>query len=342
MRLNGGSQGARSTGITLLELLVVLFILGVLTATVVPVFSRYGPLARNDMQHAARELYAFLRAAKIYAATYRTDTALAYAVVLKEDSYTGQTVESINAAAMVYKMPEYVRQHCYFFADLDGEPLVRPVPIPDDEYAFIPVRGQPVEQEKGMFRPMPGLTGILCENLLPNGAGCRSRLNETLKQIRVYEVAFVDNYPVTGVRYQARLITPAVLNPNEPGILSGLPDRLQYLLAYPAGRQFLQYKPDPIDPSNQDNLQDFRVPAHIFTPSGRMDMDDVGAERFRIYVSYAPDAAPAERFVDVNNPAAITDPQNPDVFMQDARRMIPLDLYRGTGRVAIADGWDMW
>ncbi len=301
-----------SRGMSLTELLVVLVILGTMAAIAVPMFLQLGPFARGEAPRSARDLYSFLRAAKIYSATYRVEAGLAYGVALKLDSITGQAMETIDASAMIYKMPDYVRERCIFPGD------TRPQESEQwkDDYAYVPVTG---EHEQGMFRPLVKDTGVLCPNLLPSGDGA---LSLTLRDVRIYQVAYIGDPAGRDPLYRATLVTPLIVSDNDTDVLSALPPRLQYLAALPAGQKFLEYMPDTTGPPDERNKADFRYPAHLFLPSGRMDTGDDTAERFQMSVGYAPDASPEERYVAV--------PYN-----KENERKIDLELYRSTGRVAI-------
>lgn len=92
---------------TLVELLIVLAIVAMMAAVAIPTFSRLGFLSGNQVQNCAREMYAVLRATKIYAATYRVNTALAYQISPFQDSLTGGTTDAVNAIAMVYTIEEW-------------------------------------------------------------------------------------------------------------------------------------------------------------------------------------------------------------------------------------------
>jgi prepilin-type N-terminal cleavage/methylation domain-containing protein len=312
VRCGYAAQRRSPRGYSLMELLVVIVIIGTMAAVVIPTFLNMGYFSRSEMPRSARDLYAFLRAAKIYAATYRVDAGLAYGVALKLDSVTGQAVETIDAAAMIYKMPKEVRERCTFPGGASAQASQR-----INEYAFVPVTG---EHEQGMFRPLVNRTGVLCENLLPQGD---NSLSKTLRSVRIYQVAYLGRNPTTGeAQYEATLVTPSVLDDSDTALLNGLPGRLQYLAALPAGKKYIEYIPDLTGPPEEGNIMDLRYPAHVFTSSGRMDTGDAAGERFPMYIGYAPHADPVERYV--------TDPPT-----ADNARKIELDFYRGSGRVAI-------
>ena len=92
------------TGLSLVELLVVLGIIATLTGVAIPVIARSGLFTSNKAQLAARELFTVLRAAKIYATTYNVETAVAYGGLLVQDSFSRQTVPVIDSVAIVRRL----------------------------------------------------------------------------------------------------------------------------------------------------------------------------------------------------------------------------------------------
>ncbi len=68
----------KAAGFSLVELIVVIAILAVVAAVAIPGFARLGAFSRDDAGGAARDLYNMLRAARVYASTYRVDTAVVY------------------------------------------------------------------------------------------------------------------------------------------------------------------------------------------------------------------------------------------------------------------------
>jgi type II secretory pathway pseudopilin PulG len=97
---------------------------------------------------------------------------------------------------------------------------------------------------------------------------------------------------------------------------------------YDEGERRWSFRSDDGPLTTKPGGEDTDFPAHVFTPSGRMEWSNPGKERCKIHVGYPPDADPVERFV---NPETV-DPQN--IKLSDFRT-IDLELYRGTGRVQI-------
>ena len=121
----------------MVELVVVVAIIGLMAAIAIPSFARMGLLWRNDLQASARELYTLLRAAKIYATTYNTETALVFSTYTPEGSIASA---NLRAAAVMYQHPART------FTDEYG----------DVKHLFVPVAGR----DEGLLRTLPGNTGL--------------------------------------------------------------------------------------------------------------------------------------------------------------------------------------
>jgi prepilin-type N-terminal cleavage/methylation domain-containing protein len=127
---SGGLQ-QKVAGLTLVELLVVLSILAVMAAVAIPSFARMGYFSKNEVQNSSRELYAMLKAAKVYAATYRVSAGIAYRF---PDPVVEDAAACIRAVAAVYNCPVGTNH-------------------------FVPISGE------GGFKPMTGETCILRNGL---------------------------------------------------------------------------------------------------------------------------------------------------------------------------------
>lgn len=306
------AQGRRR-GLTMVELLIVLAIIALMTAVAIPTFSRLGFFSGNEMQDCARELYAMLRAAKIYAATYRVDAAVAYNISLKLDALTSRYVEHVGAVAMVYKLPVPVKD--LINAGYAGD-------------MYVPVEGSYMGAR---FHELPEGTGLLANGVLSSG-GSPVLPGDTLQAIQIFSVG-LDG--LTG-REVPRLISPAGLYVGPGGLEIRTPDGVEILepvadwLDYLHARKCLDYEPANTDVAPDPDAfskNDFCFPAHVFTPSGQIRAG--GSERFKIWAGFTPDTELREQFVDPTNP--IVDPENPE-----GKRAIPIELYRSTARVKIA------
>jgi hypothetical protein len=80
------TQRRERAGLSLVELLVVLGMIGVISAVVVPISIRNGWFTGSKSAFAARELFTILKAARVYASTYNVETAVAYGGALVKDS----------------------------------------------------------------------------------------------------------------------------------------------------------------------------------------------------------------------------------------------------------------
>jgi prepilin-type N-terminal cleavage/methylation domain-containing protein len=80
------ASNKNSRGLTLVELLVVMAIIAIIASISIPLLARTTFLESSALQNGSRELYSYMRAAKIYAVDHRVDTAVVYGMVVRDDS----------------------------------------------------------------------------------------------------------------------------------------------------------------------------------------------------------------------------------------------------------------
>lgn len=131
----------RTSGFTMVELLVVLAVVALLASLAIPTLARLGPGSRDEISNTSQTVFSLHKAARIYAATYRVNTAVVYfmdnhveprfgepgfnpeVTTPISDTITGARARIIRGAAVYFEM-----------ADRCGEFYV---PIPRSEGSFI-------------------------------------------------------------------------------------------------------------------------------------------------------------------------------------------------------------
>jgi prepilin-type N-terminal cleavage/methylation domain-containing protein len=306
-----------SAGFTLVEMIVVIAIIALLSSLVIPGMARLGVFSRNELQNASREVFALLRAARIYASTFNVDTAVVYTLdnyweppvaqvngqSLPEDGYAAWRANSIEVgAALGYR--DGSEKYLTPVNDSITGNTVRVITAAAVMYELPAEQGGryvPVPYDEGQFTPLPGGMVIF------------------LRDPGDYSQAYYAD-------------TQALFN---PGGMSGLAD-----LGMNRVNAYITERPDPppletmheIPPVNTDFYETGIFPAHIFTPSGYLDvMDGEKKERYTIYLGPSPTETRDVRLI------------NPDVITGDAYAdisgnlvSVPIHLFRSTGKIKIA------
>ena len=225
------ARAARVPGFTLVELLVVIGILALMASVAVPTFSRMGFFSRNEMQNAARELYALLRAAKIYAATYRVDTAVVY-----QDPEAADQIDSaacLRAACMMYEHPAF---------------RFRPSGDAGQQPVFVPV-----QEVEGGFDMFEGFTGVILRDPRPYVEQGQGATAPGLSAVAVYfprahldfpSVEWSHNVPADVVEaFHAHVFTPSGRMRNSSR------ERFEIYVGFKDGMEEVEQWADPEDHS---------------------------------------------------------------------------------------------
>lgn len=170
-----------AAGLSLVEMLVVLGIIGLISAVLVPAAIQNGWFTSTKSSQGARELFTLLKAANVYAGTYNVETALAYGGRLVTDSETGEVVPVADMLILARRLKrEEINA-------LLGEAVPPASIVPNTSGSFPYAYYVPVLGPEGVFRPMPNQTCVLPDlfEVEPLGNGYRS--TRGLSGIQLYD-----------------------------------------------------------------------------------------------------------------------------------------------------------
>ena len=250
------ARGSRTShGLSLVEILTVLAIIAIMASVTVPMMWRMGAFSRERRTGAARELYAMLRAAKVYAASNRVDTALAYNYLeVPLVAEQAAVPKEFDGALGIWRRFLY---QTITVREMTTEEKNRPgISLQGD--AFVPLQNR-----SGIFRPMEEGT---CAYLVD---APQVELENGLKKIYVYDP---DG-------------TPLYVD------LSGVPVPLFAHVFKPSGRMrtdsakqryvlHVGLKPDANlderfeNPDSPTRDNEIRIPVELFAATGRVNVAD--------------------------------------------------------------------
>lgn len=302
-------------GLSLVELLVVLGIIGIISAVAIPTMARSGWFTSNKTAFAARELFTVLKAAKVYATTYNVETAVAYGVGVMEDTETGSCVPIADSMILARRVTR---------DELIAIQKANPSsPLRVDRVVFTPLRSR-----EGIFREMPNRTCILPDLF-------------QVEKNQSFGASYVSSTGMQGIQL-LDLDSQTFLQPRRDDCPTSA-----------TRGELLDYYVDLDLPDGVPGRPSF--PAHLFKPDGSMDMSGGFAkQRVQIRVGMLPDEQFSDRFwvsPDEITPVAHELPVIVGFFPgpEPENALVPrrpgnfaeieidsyIDLYRPTGRAKI-------
>lgn len=166
-------------GLSLVEMLIVLGIIGIVSAVIIPFAINGGWFTSSKAAFAAREYFTLLKATSVYASTYNVDTALAYGGRTVVDSETGERVPVVDNLVLARRLK---REEIIELRDAGHDGQLTSV---DADYYAV------VFGPEGVFRPLPNETCLLPDvfELELDQNGDPINVSKTgLRGIRLYDV----------------------------------------------------------------------------------------------------------------------------------------------------------
>jgi len=304
-------------------LIVVLAIVTTLSALAIPGLARLGAFSNDSLPRASRELFEMLSAARIYATTWNVRTAVVYnldnyqspvvnptndpvpGTNFIQDSINAAPVRFITGAAIMYALPGSE-------VKFSGA-LRKLVPTGDaGQQAFVPADGK-----EGQWNVFDDGIALLLTNdpAVPNDITDPDDIGSP----NYFYFSDSPRFDPSGSACQSFASI---------GMYCGLPVILDYDNLVGASLSGVS------EEEQATNMA--RFAAHVFTPDGQVIVSGTQKERYTFYMGFRPDEPYERRLNDASVPRfVVTNPDNPPDYLKNVR-VVPLELYRSTGRVKIA------
>lgn len=273
--MSKSAQRIGRAGVTLVEMLVVLAVIGVLSAVLVPLAIRGGWGVGSETAFAARDVFTLLKAARVYASTHNVETALVYGGNIVRDSEMALDSSTFPDPCVAVVDSVMLARRLKREEMIEINELVEPNPFRLDRgYYFTPVN-----TADSTFRTMPKETALLAD---------------------VFEVDESGSVPISTTGLTGILL----YDPSDLMFLEPARDRCTDPSAsvYPT----LDYVLDGL-PDTAINPGVFSFPAHRFMPDGTLRVPESFApQRIRFRVGALPDRSYDDRFGSSANTEQLT------------------------------------
>lgn len=279
-----------SRGVTLVEMLIVITIVVILTATALPAFIRMGAFGRDALTASTRTVHGMLSTARVYAATYRVDTAVYYVLSKRIDSrYPDRYTVVSDTIGMARRMSD---EELEALRDVNGSDLL------DDLFD-----GDIADFASRAFLAVPGNLGILRD--LEPGTSIWADVPELIDPVSGQPIDWqLLEANEDDRRQSGQGVTPIYVGEIERDEFSSEPTGFDLFVGLKTdpdpqtGERRPLFEDDP--PYLGAHSLDEVFLAHVFSPSGAMRIPNAAEEPvFEVLVGPSPDVPVQDRFLDI-------------------------------------------